>query len=69
MPALETRLLADARKVMGAGKVKLITICTVQIAPLHPVQTPAPDAPPDDAARGTDAQEPRQIALRKLNSA
>ena len=47
LPGVEKRLLADAAKVMGAGKVKLITVCTVQIAPLHPVQTPALDAPPD----------------------
>jgi len=47
IPALEARLLADARKVMGNGKVKLITVCTVQIAELHPVQTPALNAPAD----------------------
>jgi hypothetical protein len=34
MPGLEARLLADAQKVTGAGKVKTITICTVQMAPL-----------------------------------
>jgi hypothetical protein len=44
---LEARLLADARKVMGAGKVKLMTVCTVQIAELRPVQTPALHTPPD----------------------
>jgi hypothetical protein len=42
---LEARLLAAARKVMGADKVKLITVCTVQIAELHPVQTQALTAP------------------------
>jgi hypothetical protein len=47
IPGLEARLLADARKVMGAGKVKLITVCTVQVAELHPVQTPALLAPAD----------------------
>jgi len=47
IPGLEARLLADARKVMGAGKVKLITVCTVQVAELHPVQTPALRAPAD----------------------
>ena len=46
---LERRLLSDATKVMGAGKVKLITICTVNVAPLHPVQTQARDVPPDPA--------------------
>jgi hypothetical protein len=45
VPRLEARLLADAQKVMGADKVKLITVCTVQIAELHPVQTPELHAP------------------------
>jgi hypothetical protein len=44
---LEARLLADARKVIGATKVRLITVCTVQVAELHPVQTPALNAPAD----------------------
>lgn len=47
VPAVEKRLLADAVKVMGAGKVKVITVCSVNIAPLHPVQTPARDVPPE----------------------
>src|ERR1700743_3037740 len=50
IPALEKHLLGDAAQVMGAGKVKLIMVCTVQIAPLHPVQTPALNTPPDKAA-------------------
>ena len=50
---VERRLLADATAVMGAGKVKLITICTVQIASLHPVQTPALNTPPDQVAPGS----------------
>jgi len=45
IPVLEKRLLGDAAQVMGAGKVRLITICTVQIAELHPTQTPAMNAP------------------------
>ena len=45
VPRLESRLLSAARKVMGADKVKLITVCTVQIAELHPVQTPVLHAP------------------------
>lgn len=35
--ALETRLLADARKVVGTTKIASIAIMQVQIAPLHPV--------------------------------
>ena len=55
VPGLETRLLADAVKVMGPGKVKMITVCTVNIAVLHPVQTPSPD--PTDANRDSDAHQ------------
>src|SRR5579864_1992335 len=44
---VERRLLSDATQVMGAGKVRLITVCTVQIAPLHPIQTPALNTPPE----------------------
>jgi hypothetical protein len=50
IPAIEARLLADARKVMGAGKVKQIIVCTVQIAELRPIQTPALHAPPEEAS-------------------
>jgi hypothetical protein len=50
---VERRLLADATQVMGAGKVRLITVCTVQIAPLHPVQTPAINTPPDKMVPGS----------------
>lgn len=44
--AVESRFLADARKIVGASRVKVVTVCTVQIAPLHISQTPSP-APPD----------------------
>jgi hypothetical protein len=47
---VEKRLFSDAAKVMGAGKVRLFTLCTVQISPLHPVETPALNAPPEGAA-------------------
>ncbi len=56
---LERRLLSDATKVMGAGKVKLITICTVNVAPLHPVQTQPRDVPPDQMIpAGTTPKNP-----------
>ncbi|HET7084553.1 MAG TPA: hypothetical protein VFI23_07280 [Rhizomicrobium sp.] len=59
IPGTERRLLADASKVMGAGKVKVITICTVNIAPLHPVQTPARDVPPEQMIpAGTTPKNP-----------
>jgi hypothetical protein len=55
-PALEARLLADAKRVMGAGTVASIGLVQVQIAPLHPTQSPPLDAPPpgaDSAAKPT----------------
>ena len=56
---LERRLLSDATKVLGAGKVKLFTICTVNVAPLHPVQTQARDVPPDQMIpAGTTPKNP-----------
>lgn len=53
-PALEARLLTDARRVMGAGKVASIAIVQLQIAPLHPnsAQTPATMPPPGIPAPG-----------------
>ena len=55
----ERRLLADASKVMGAGKVKVLTICSVNISPLHPVQTPARDVPPEQMIpAGTTPKNP-----------
>ncbi len=50
--AVEGRFLADARRIVGAARVKEITICTVQIALLHMVQTPSPA--PADAKRDVD---------------
>jgi len=59
IPATEKRLLAAATKVMGPGKVKQITICTVNISPLHPVQTPARDTPPEQMIpAGTTPKNP-----------
>lgn len=50
--AVERRTLALTRKIMGASKIKLITVCTVQIALLHPTQ-PA-NVTPADAHRDLD---------------
>jgi hypothetical protein len=61
IPGLERRLLGDASKVMGAGKVRLITVCTVQIAPLYPTRTAAPNTPPEDTAPpGAAAKNPEK---------
>jgi hypothetical protein len=49
--ALEARLLADARGVVGQGKIQSLTIVQVQVAPLHPSPvTQAAAAPPADSA-------------------
>lgn len=50
LTGVEKRLLAEATKVMGAGKVKSITLCTVQVSPLRPKETPALHTPPEEAA-------------------
>jgi hypothetical protein len=51
VPGLEARLLAGARKVMGAAKIKSVMVCTVQIAELRPKQTPALHTPPPEKSR------------------
>lgn len=60
--ALEARLLADAKKVMGPGKVVSIALVQVQIAPLHPTETPMLHAPnPNEVAPPVDsAQKPAE---------
>jgi hypothetical protein len=40
IPAVQSRLLADARRIMGAARVKAVLVCTVQVAELRPKQTP-----------------------------
>ena len=55
--ALEARLLADARKVVGAGKIVSIAIMQVQIAPLHPGPvTAVPGQPGTDSAPAAPAK-------------
>ena len=44
--ALIARLTNDAKKVMGPGKVASVSIVQIQVAPLHPTQTPALHTPP-----------------------
>jgi len=41
IPGVETRLAADAKKILGAAKVAMVTVCTVQVSDLHAKQTPA----------------------------
>jgi hypothetical protein len=59
-PALEARLLADARRVLGSGKVAAITIVQLQVAPLHPnpAITPATTPPPETASAALAADKP-----------
>jgi len=56
--ALQARLLADARAVVGQGKLASIAITQVQVAPLHPSPvTQAAVAPqPADLAAATPAK-------------
>jgi hypothetical protein len=56
-PALQARLLADARKVMGPGKVASVAIVQVQIAPLRPgpVTAVAGQLPPTDPLPAAEA--------------
>ena len=51
MPGIQARLLADAKKVMGAGAIASLTLVQAQIAPLHPQETQAqrpPETPPPE---------------------
>ena len=57
--ALEARLLADARGVVGQGKLASIAITQVQVAPLHPSPvTPAATAPPAPEPSAPAAAKP-----------
>ena len=40
--ALQARLLADAKRVMGPGQVAALVIVQVQVTSLHPIKTVAP---------------------------
>ncbi len=64
---VEARLLADARKVMGAGKVKQIVVCTVQIAELRTNQTPALHTPADKA-QDMNAAPPKNPAKSRCET-
>jgi hypothetical protein len=57
IPALEARLLADARKVMGPGQVKTITVCTVQMTTLKAKGAPARS--PEQGAGDASAEKSR----------
>ena len=52
--AVESRLTADARRIIGAPNVKMVTVCTVQVAPLHANQAPR-------LADATDLADPKVI--------
>jgi hypothetical protein len=58
MPGLQSRLLADVRRVMGPGKVTAVAILQLQIAPLHPQQSPSAPPPADSAAPAAPAKTP-----------
>jgi hypothetical protein len=54
---LARRMLADARRIMGAGHVKAVVVTDVQIGPLHPTQTVSPNAPPPQPAAAAKAAD------------
>jgi hypothetical protein len=54
---LARRMLADARRIMGAGHVKSVMVTDVQIGPLHPTQTVSPSAPPPEPAAPAKAAD------------
>lgn len=57
--ALATRLLADARGVVGQGKIASIAITQIQVAPLHPSPvTPAAAPPPAPESAPTTPAKP-----------
>jgi hypothetical protein len=47
---LSSRLVADAKRIVGATKVVSITFTQIQFSPLHPTQTTQDVVPPSDAA-------------------
>jgi hypothetical protein len=57
MAGLQSRLLTDARKIMGGGKIASLAIVQVQIAPLHPQQTPGVPPPADSAQTASPASK------------
>jgi hypothetical protein len=52
--AVESRLTADARRIIGTPNVKMVTVCTVQVAPLHAREAPR-------LADATDLADPKAI--------
>ena len=42
--ALSARLTADVRRIIGTGKIAAVVIIQVQIASLHPAETPVQNA-------------------------
>lgn len=51
--SLAVRLVADAKRVVGDGKVSRIVFTQVQFAPLHPTDSTLNEAPPNQVAPGT----------------
>lgn len=54
---LTSRLVADAKRIVGAAKVVTITFTQIQFSPLHPTQTTQDSVPPSEAATPV-AQKP-----------
>lgn len=55
--SLSSRLIADAKRIVGAAKVVTITFTQIQFSPLHPTQTTQDTVPPSEPATPV-AQKP-----------
>jgi hypothetical protein len=67
---LMTRLVTDAKKIVGASKVVSITFTQIQFSPLHPKSTtqdvvPSTDAAPKPATAQPSSQTPTAMAPAK----
>jgi hypothetical protein len=54
--ALGARLVADAKRIVGATKVVTINFVQIQFSPLHPKTTTQDTVPPSEAAAQPAAQ-------------
>ncbi|HTT97002.1 MAG TPA: hypothetical protein VMF58_03055 [Rhizomicrobium sp.] len=59
---LGARLVADAKRVVGAAKVVTITFTQIQFSPLHPSQTTQDAVPPSEVAPKAQAASTQQPA-------
>ncbi|MEI9886729.1 MAG: hypothetical protein WDN08_09550 [Rhizomicrobium sp.] len=66
-PALAARLLADARRVIGAAKIVNVQLLQIAISPIRPGEAMAARAPDEAPAAATPAR-PRMANTPSINS-